>query len=134
MVTTNAAGATASLDAALIVAPTAWLSNVAVRTTLADAQTVIVGFVVAGGAKEILVRAAGPTLTQFGLTTVLLDPRLALFQGAVRVAENNDWTSSLAPTFAGLGAFAFPASSRMPRLQHLAGGHGVHTGEELGVV
>ncbi len=136
VVASNAVGATSSLAAAVIVAPAAWLSNVAVRTTLADAQTVIVGFAVAGGAKEILVRAAGPTLTQFGLTTILLDPRLALFDGAMRIGENNDWTPPLAPMFAGLGAFAFPASSRDAALLHpVDGGRSVHaSGNGPGVV
>ncbi len=105
-------GYVASLPAALVVTPRAWLANLSLRTALDAGRSVIVGFVVRGGSKDFLLRAAGPALSAFGLTTAMADPRLEAFRGGARVADNNDWPTALAPTFAGLGAFAFPAASR----------------------
>ncbi|MBI5381039.1 MAG: N-acetylmuramoyl-L-alanine amidase [Opitutae bacterium] len=124
----NSAGSATSLPATLTVVPSAWLANVSVRTTLAAAQTVIVGFVVEGGAKDILVRAAGPTLAQLGLTTAMSDPRIELRRGETLVAANNDWPAALAPTATALGAFDFLSSSRdAALLQNLDGACTVHT-------
>lgn len=132
----NAAGSVLTVETVLTVAPQAWLSNVSVRTTLASAQTVIVGFVVQGGSKDLLVRAAGPSLAAFGLTSAMADPRVVLFRNATRVAANNDWPASLAPTMAAVGAFPFPPASRdAGLLQAVSGAHTVHaTGSSAGVV
>jgi hypothetical protein len=109
---TNRLGTTTSLAAPLVVHPSAWLSNLSVRTTLATGQTIIVGLVVNGGAKDLLLRAAGPALTGFGLTGTMPDPRLELYRDSTRIALNNDWPSSLAVTFAAVGAFPFTTASR----------------------
>jgi hypothetical protein len=89
------------------------LTNVSVRTTLAAAQTLIVGFTMAGGEKAVLVRAVGPTLGGFGISAFMADPRLALFKGDTPVQENDNWGggSALADAFARAGAFALPATS-----------------------
>ncbi|MBC7369489.1 MAG: hypothetical protein H7343_22195, partial [Undibacterium sp.] len=136
VVVTNSLGAATSLAAALTVDPSAWLSNMSLRTTLAAGQTVIVGFVVNGGAKDLLVRAVGPALVAFGLPTAMADPRLELYRGTTKVAENNDWPTALASTFASLGAFPLPAASRdAALLQNLSGSHSVQaTGTAGGVV
>jgi hypothetical protein len=85
-----------------------------VRATLAAQQNLIIGFVVAGGAKPILTRAAGPALNStFGVTSYLPDPQLTLFSSSgVVLATNQDWNASLTPTFASLGAFAFVTGSK----------------------
>jgi hypothetical protein len=90
------------------------LVNVSARNRVGSgADILIAGFYVAGtGTKRLLIRAAGPALTAFGLSTALVDPKLEVFEGAVKVAENDNWDGSLASTFAGVGAFAFPAGSR----------------------
>ena len=89
-----------------------YLSNLSVRAAITPSQTLIVGFVVDGGAKPILVRAAGPALNHY-ISQGVTDPRLTLFNSAsAAVASNDDWNSSLAPTFATLGAFAFDAASK----------------------
>jgi N-acetylmuramoyl-L-alanine amidase len=129
----NAAGSSAQFSneatvglppvaAVLAPRPTAWLSNVSLRTTLAGAQKVSVGFVVAGGTREVLVRAAGPTLAQHGLVTAMADPRLELFHGADLRGANNDWPAAFAPIATALGAFPFPAASRDAALLHPADG------------
>lgn len=93
-------------------AETAALSNLSVRTTLAANQPLIVGAVVSGGAKNILVRAGGPALGKFGLAG-MADPQLSLYTtGSAPIATNNDWPAALATTFAAVGAFAFDTGSK----------------------
>ncbi|MEO6246293.1 MAG: immunoglobulin domain-containing protein [Opitutaceae bacterium] len=94
------------------VGPTARLSNLSVRTNLAAAQTLIVGVVVSGGSRDVLVRAVGPSLAAFGLTGVMADPRLDLYNGQTVVFSNDDWAANLAPTFTSVGAFALTAGSK----------------------
>jgi N-acetylmuramoyl-L-alanine amidase len=104
----------------------AWLANLSLRTALAAGQTVTVGFVVAGGPRDVLVRVAGPTLGQFGVSAALADPRLELYRDQTRLTDNNDWPAALAPAMAALGAFPFtPASRDSALLQPLAGAHTV---------
>jgi hypothetical protein len=91
--------------------PGSRLANLSVRTTLPAGQPLIVGVVVSGGRRDILVRAAGPSLAGFGLAGTMPDPQLQLFQGSTLVVENDNWPAALAPTFATVGAFAFPAGS-----------------------
>ena len=130
VVVTNALGSVTSVAAEIAVDPAAWLSSVSLRTTLAAAQTVTVGFVVNGGSKDLLVRAAGPALASFGLSAFMADPRMELFREGVKVADNNDWPVAFAPVFSGLGAFPFPAASRDAAL--LRPVRGLHTVEVTG--
>jgi len=118
----NSLGSVSSTSASLMVNPGSVLSNLSVRTTLANGQSLIVGAVVAGGAKTVLVRAAGPALTQFGLTG-LVDPSLALFStGGVLLAANDDWYAALADAFKAVGAFAFPSGSKDAALSQSVSG------------
>ena len=110
VVLTNSAGSVTSSPATLRVSaidPGARLANLSVRTTLAANQTLIVGVVVNDGSRNILVRAAGPALQEFGLTSAMNDPRLELFNGDEMVLANNDWADALEPTFQSVGAFKF---------------------------
>jgi hypothetical protein len=112
---TNAAGSEVSSSATLSVlggTSSAQLSNLSVRTTMAAGQELIVGVVVNGGSRNILVRAVGPTLATFGLTGVMADPHLDLFNGSAVVLSNEDWPASLAPTFASVGAFPLSNGSK----------------------
>ncbi|MEY2881199.1 MAG: hypothetical protein RLZZ15_3579 [Verrucomicrobiota bacterium] len=144
-IVSNSAGPTASAAAALTVTPvtppasagpTAWLTNLSVRTTLASAQTLLVGFTLNAGTKDILVRAAGPALTSFGVTTAMADPKLELYRGAAKIDENDNWTAALAPTFTSLGAFSFsPGSKDAALLRALTGAtSALITGTGAGVV
>lgn len=94
------------------------LINLSVRTFAgADADTLIVGFVVGGaGSRSLLVRGVGPTLTNFGVTGVLANPRVTAYAGNTMLAANDDWgaaanASNMASTAAAVGAFALPANS-----------------------
>jgi len=116
-------------------APTSALTNLSVRTTLAQDQVLIVGATVSGGAKPILLRAAGPALNKFGLLG-MTDPRIELYEGQVLVGSNNNWSSTLSATFERLGAFAFDAGSLDAAFaQSLSGGFTEQAqGTGLGVV
>jgi hypothetical protein len=67
------------------------------------------------GTKAIVVRAAGPALTQLGVSGVLTDPKMALIaqSNGATVASNNDWAGDVALTtaFAQVGAFPYAAAS-----------------------
>jgi len=83
-------------------------------------RAMVAGFVVSGPAsasKTLLVRAAGPALSGFGVVNAMGAPRLELYdQDGLKVAENSAWSSSpdhelLAAEAARLGAFAFASGS-----------------------
>jgi hypothetical protein len=94
-------------------ASTSYLSNLSVRTNAgAGAQTLIVGFSVAGGTKPLLARGIGPGLGAFGVSDALGDPKLELYGGTAKVAENDNWLAAHAATFERLGAFALGGGSR----------------------
>jgi hypothetical protein len=89
---------------------------------MAIGQTLIVGAVVSGGTKNVLVRAAGPALSAFGLAG-MADPRLELFTGGtVPVTANDDWPANLASAFQAVGAFGFNSGSRDAALQQSLSG------------
>ena len=115
VVVTNAAGVAISTGAVLNIAPPApasRISNVSIRTTLAADQTVIVGLGVAGGSRDVLVRAVGPGLAPFGVNGVMADPRLELFNGQSVIFTNDDWPATLAANFVNVGAFGLVVGSR----------------------
>lgn len=91
------------------------LSNLSARNFVGTGENIlIVGFVVAGmGDHRVLIRAVGPKLTAFGLTDVLADPKLEVYNAAKgKVGENDNWDSSLASTFAAVGAFPLDVASK----------------------
>ena len=100
VIASNATGEAPRADTTLTVTPATAdfgrLINLAIRTNAGTgAQTLIVGFAVGGagttGTKPLLLRGVGPSLTQFGLTGVLTDPMLTVFQGTTTIATNDDW-------------------------------------------
>ena len=113
---TSSAG-TVTSNAATLTVPAARLANVSVRSGAGVGdQTLIVGLAVGGtGTKQVLVRAIGPGLTQFGLTGALADPQLRLFNAAgVQTNLNEDWGggATLSEAFSTVGAFGLPAASK----------------------
>ena len=98
------------------------LFNMSVNTTLAVNETVTPGFVIEGtGSRNVLIRAVGPGLTQFGVSPVVADPTITLnrITGGVAtvVATNDNWASSLSTTFTRAGAFSLTAGSTDAALQ-----------------
>jgi hypothetical protein len=90
------------------------LANVSARAGVGTGGDIlIIGFAVSGtGSRNVLIRAVGPTLGSFGVEGVLADPKLEVYQGTNLVRASDNWNSSLAPTFATVGAFALAANSR----------------------
>lgn len=94
------------------------LMNVATRGLAGGgAQTLTAGFVISGSAgKDVLIRAVGPGLTQFGVAGVLVNPRLRIFKDGTPVLENDDWAfggfaTQIAQASARVGAFELPNGS-----------------------
>ena len=107
--------------AAALAAQTPSVSNLSTRAQVGTGGNIIItGFNIgAGGNKQVLIRASGPALSGFGVTGVLADPRLELFSGQNRIAENDNWgtpiggaTAVTAANFTAVGAFQWTAGSR----------------------
>lgn len=96
---------------------TAQLVNISTRGRIVgDSAIMIMGFVLGGDTpRDVLIRAVGPTLGDFGVDGVVVDPELKLYRDADIVAENDQWSSIQADAksaAAGLvGAFTLPADS-----------------------
>ena len=75
----------------------------------------IAGFVVTGNSpKTLLIRAIGPTLTNYGVSGVLTDPKLELYAGNTKIGENDNWGGAtvLSNAFSATQAFPLPANSK----------------------
>ena len=91
------------------------LLNLSSRGWVGQGDNVFVaGFVVGPGEpKQVMVRAIGPTLADYGLTGALPDPELKLYDaGNNLIASNNDWTTEVGEMFGTVGAFELPGGSR----------------------
>jgi hypothetical protein len=95
------------------------LINIATRAQVGTGGNILIpGFVISGsGNEQLLVRADGPALTQFGVGGVLAQPSLSVFNGAGTViASNTVWGTNANPalitgTGASVGAFALTQGS-----------------------
>ncbi len=113
----NGAGSVSSSPATVrvtqpIINP-ARIVNLSILTPLASGETMTLGVVSGGsgtsGVKPLLIRAAGPSLTQFGVEDSMVDPKLELFSGQVATAMNDNWggASTMDGAFNAVGAFGF---------------------------
>jgi uncharacterized delta-60 repeat protein len=73
--------------------------NISTRLGVGTGENVLIeGFIVqgpAGSSKKILVRAIGPSLSQFGVADALANPTLEIHDGTgALVAANNDWKTT----------------------------------------
>jgi len=98
-----------------------FLDNISTRVSVGGGNNAeIVGFIIAGtGQKTIIVRALGPTLSRFGVTGVLADPRLEIHNAAGNViASNNGWRDAQQSLFVQGGPYhAFqPTSDNEPAI------------------
>ncbi len=74
------------------------LGNISTRAfAQTDDDVMIGGFVVAGTQpKRVIVRAIGPSLTQYGVPNVLANPTLELHDGTgALIASNNNWATTI---------------------------------------
>ena len=92
------------------------LINIAGRGTVDASSNLIAGFVVGGtDAMTVLVRAVGPTLGDLGVTGVLSNPKVTIYnRSGVAIASSDDWggTTALRATFTRVGAFTLPVASK----------------------
>ncbi len=90
------------------------LVNLSARTRVGTgADALVAGFTIVGGSsKTVLIRGIGPALESYGVTGVLVDPKLELFSGSSSIGENDSWDASLAPVFSKVGAFALSPGSK----------------------
>ncbi|PAW68329.1 MAG: hypothetical protein B9S34_02735 [Opitutia bacterium Tous-C1TDCM] len=93
------------------------LVNLSVRTNAGNGDnTLIVGLGIGGagtaGAKAVVLRGVGPTLSAFGVGGALGDPALTVFRDGTSVAANDNWRPADAPAFAAVGAFALADGGR----------------------
>ncbi len=80
-------------------APSKMLLNVSTRVHVENGNGVMIGgFIVSGDkGKKVILRAIGPSLADAGVTDVLTDPVLELYNSAGTLVAQNDNCSSLAP-------------------------------------
>ncbi len=101
-------------------------------STGVNTQPIILGFVVAGSQKNLLLRGIGPGLTALGVSTALVDPQIKLFAGSAVIAANDDWGAVANPTdtaaATATGAFPLAAGSKDAALLYAAnaGGYTAH--------
>lgn len=68
------------------------IANVSSRTKVADGDTSIVGFVIAGNApRRVLIRAVGSGLSAFGVNNGLANPMLSLHGSGQLLSRNDNW-------------------------------------------
>ncbi|MBI5766258.1 MAG: immunoglobulin domain-containing protein [Verrucomicrobia bacterium] len=114
-VVTNSAGTITSAVATLTVRTGPRLTNLSIRTTISPDQPLMLGLVVTGSARDVLVRAIGPGLARFGVAGVLPDPRLVLTGGGATTGSitNDNWEQGGADAaiFQRVGAFPLSPGS-----------------------
>ena len=95
-------------------------ANISTRAFVGKGSNVaIAGFVISGsaGTKQVLLRAIGPTLSQFSVVGALAQPVLTLFDSSgTLIATNTGWStnanaSQISAVFIAVGAFALPDDS-----------------------
>ncbi len=77
------------------------LVNISSRAMVGAGDNILIGgFVVAGNSpKRLLIRGAGPTLAQLGVSLVLADPQIRLLDSTgTLVARNDDWGTPVVVT------------------------------------
>jgi CSLREA domain-containing protein len=72
------------------------LGNISTRLQVGTADRVMIaGFIVQGNSpKRVLIRAAGPSLTQFGVPNALANPRLELHDTTNTIGMNDNWQTT----------------------------------------
>jgi sugar lactone lactonase YvrE len=93
------------------------LINVSARARVGVGENALfAGFVIGGtSARSVLIRAIGPSLTAFGISGALADPRLDVFSAGSTTARasNDNWAgaTALVNAFTSVGAFPLPLTA-----------------------
>lgn len=114
-------GASTLISNTAVVGAATRLANISSRALVGtNANIEIAGFVITGPpgtTEQVLVRGAGPSLSQFGISNFLAQPVLTLYDASGnQLAANTGWNSAsnatnIASAFTATGAFAFPLDS-----------------------
>lgn len=83
------------------------LANISTRGVVKTGENVMIGGFILGGTSsnpaQLVVRAIGPTLGQFGVPGALADPQLTIVNGnGVAIAFNDNWQDNQADQLRGL--------------------------------
>ena len=71
------------------------LANISTRGFVNTGQGQLIGgFIIRGGPKRVIIRALGPSLAAGGISPVLADPQVQLFQDGTLIAQNDNWQSA----------------------------------------
>jgi hypothetical protein len=120
VVVSNASGSVTSSAANLVLNLPAHLTNLSARANVGvGGNALFVGFVVGGsGTKQLLLRADGPSLSNFGVAGVLASPVLSLYDVKSNLlSSNTGWgnsatsASAFSTVFSQVGAYAYTAGS-----------------------
>ena len=105
----------ALLSTLSLLGQTSHLSNLSVLNQSGTGSNALTaGFTIGSGpAKQVLIRAIGPSLSTYGVNGVMADPSITIFDSAGNaIATNDNWDPSLANTFNQVGAFPLPNGSK----------------------
>jgi hypothetical protein len=95
--------------------PAAKFVNCSVRSFSGPNERVLtMGFSITGdGPRQVLIRGIGPGLAPFGVSGLLADPQITVYQGTQVVAGNDNWSgdATMKAAFQTTGAFGLPAGS-----------------------
>ena len=80
----------------LVDPPPGSLANISTRLPVGTGDNVLIaGFIVQGSApKKVIIVAAGPSLTQFGVPNALANPQLELHDASSTIGTNDDWQTT----------------------------------------
>ena len=96
--------------------PTTRLASLSVRDQVGTGDNILIaGFAITGNiSRTVLIRGIGPTLARYGVSGLLANPQLQVFQGSTLLAQNDDWggDTTLAAIAAQGNAFALDANSK----------------------
>ncbi len=111
-----AAGALTGAASTPTPAADGFLRNLSTRGFVGSGGSVLVGgFVINGSTpKQLLIRAIGPTLGDYGVTGEVSDPQLELYHNGAVIAANDNWgTAGGVPAAStAVGAFTLPSGSK----------------------
>jgi hypothetical protein len=99
--------------------------NLSTRGIVAAGDNVLIGgFIVTGSSpKNVVLRALGPSLSRFGLSGVLADPVLKVYNSSgTLIASNDNWQEDVGATYIMQNGFAPSNPSESATLQTLAPG------------
>lgn len=86
------------LDNPAVVAAVGSLANISTRVRVGGNDNVLIGgFIVTGASgttKKVLIRAVGPSLTQFGVSGALPDTKLEVHDSTGKVYTNDNWKTA----------------------------------------